>query len=234
MPCNIGYKSYAKIEIPELQPEVFRSKSEAPSIDAELLQKLGEEDAEFLEWTRELDTKPLLEEALKRTLAKTNAGGIDFKIDKNGKLDAKGSFTTDREKKVLRDRVAVVANRWQFEVLGIVAELLNYATTVSQNGEELILEAEEGGGTHPCNYIKVTRRGNTSTLMFEHFKSRKTLDLESTKFLALAHLLGVKIALQNNVISEGEPFPNEAHSMEGHRHVYGHGDQNTEEFERGR
>ena len=78
MPCNIGYKSYAKIEIPEPQPQVFTSKFEAPTIDADLLTKLGEEDPEFLEWASELNTKPLLEEALRRVLAKTNTKGIDF------------------------------------------------------------------------------------------------------------------------------------------------------------
>ena len=75
MPCNIGYKSYAKIEIPEPQPQTFTAKSEAPDINAELLTKLGEEDPEFLSWVQELGTKPLLEEALKRALQKLGATG---------------------------------------------------------------------------------------------------------------------------------------------------------------
>ena len=67
MPCNIGYKSYAEVVIPQPQPQIFKAKAEAPNIDADLLKKLGEEDPAFLEWLRDLDTRPLLEEALKRT-----------------------------------------------------------------------------------------------------------------------------------------------------------------------
>ncbi|MBI5152851.1 MAG: hypothetical protein HZA36_00080 [Parcubacteria group bacterium] len=221
MPCNIGFKSYAKIEVPEPQPQVFTSKSEAPTIDADLLEKLGEEDPEFLEWASGLDTRPLLEEALKRVLAKTDAKGIDFLVDKNGMLEAKGSFITEREKRVLRDRAATVSNDWQFEILGIVAELLNYSVRITKNGEERVLEAEEEGGVHPCNSINVTRRDNTSTLTFEHFKTRKALTLETAKFLALADRLGVKIALRGNDISEGDPFPNEARLITGHKHAHG-------------
>ena len=221
MPCNIGYKSYAKIEIPEPQPQVFTSKFEAPAIDADLLTKLGEEDPEFLEWASELNTKPLLEEVLRRVLAKTNTKGVDFAVDKKGMLEAKGSFVTDREKGVLRDRVAAISSNWQFEILGIVAELLSYSVRITKNGEELVLEAEEEGGVHPCNYIKVTRRGNVSTLVFEHFKTRKALTLEIAKFLALADRLGVKIALQGNEISEGDPFPNEGRLITGHGNTHG-------------
>ncbi len=221
MPCDIGYKSYAKIEIPEPQPQVFTSKFEAPAIDADLLEKLGEEDPEFLEWVGELNTKPLLEEALKRVLAKMDATGIDFVIDKNGMLEAKGSFVTDREKRVLRDRATAISQDWQFEILGIVAQLLNYSVRITKNGEEFVLEAEEEGGVHPCNYIKVVRRGSSSELIFEHFKTRKALVLETAKFLALADRLGVKIALRSNEISEGDPFPNEGRLITGHRHTHG-------------
>ncbi|MBI4120726.1 MAG: hypothetical protein HY457_00515 [Parcubacteria group bacterium] len=227
MPCDIGYKSYAKVEIPVPAPQVFSAKSEAPNIDADLLEKLGIEDPEFLEWAKELNTKPLLIEALKRTLAKIGADGINFTIDSEGMLQAKGSFTNARGKKQLSEKASAVSNRWQFEILGIVAELLDYTVTITQKGDELILEAEEVGKSHPCDYIKITRRGDISEITFEHFKSQKLLDLATAKFLALAHKLGVKLVLGKREVKQGDPFPGEVrhdhgHSH-GHTHKHGHG-----------
>ncbi|KKW24856.1 MAG: hypothetical protein UY70_C0002G0005 [Candidatus Kaiserbacteria bacterium GW2011_GWB1_52_6] len=227
MPCNIGFKSYAKIEIPVPEPQVFSVKSEAPDIDAELLKKLGIEDPVFLKWAiNDLDVKPLLQEALKRALAAVDTGGLYFTIDANGMLEAKGRFATPREKKLLSEKALAVSDRWQFEILGIVAEILNYSVTISQRGDEMKLEAEEAGKSHPCDYIKVTRRGGVSEITFEHFKSRTTLDLATAKFLALAHALGVKIALGNHEVSEGDPFPGE--EMHSHRHGHHHGGHDNE------
>lgn len=222
MPCNIGYKSYARIAIPEPQPQTFTAKSEAPDIDADLLEKLGEEDPEFLEWAQELNTKSLLEEALKRTLQKTDAKGIDFKIDAKGMLEARGRFVTAREKKLLNEKASAVSERWQFEVLGIVTELLGYRMTITQNGKDLVLESEEEGGTHPCDYIKVVRRDGNSELIFEHFKSRGALALQTAKFLTLADRLGVKIALKKNTVSEGDPFPDEIQHAQRQKHEHHH------------
>lgn len=131
MPCNIGYKSYAKIEIPEPQPQVFKQKANAPEIDEELLEKLGEEDEQFLEWVKELDTKSLLKKALKRALAKIDAKGIDFKINAQGMLEATSKFINAQQRKILTETASNISERWQFEVLGIVAELLDYDTTMS-------------------------------------------------------------------------------------------------------
>lgn len=222
MPCNIGFKSYAKIEIPVPQPQAFTAKSEAPEISADLLEKLGVEDPEFLSWAKELEIKPLLETALERTLRKISRGDIDFTIDDRGMLEAKGRFITAREKKLLSEKVTAVADQWQFEILGIVAELLNYRPTITTRGKELTLVAEEEGKSHPCNYIKVTRQEGISTLTFEHFKSRGSLELETAKFLTLAHQLRVKIALGKNEISEGDPLPSEQTLITEHRHGHGH------------
>jgi len=221
MPCNIGYKSYARIKIPVPEPQVFSAKSEAPDIDADLLEKLGIEDPEFLEWIGELDTVPLLQEALKRTLAKLGAGPLDFTIDAQGMLRARSTYRSESEKKRLSEKESAVSARWQFEILGIVAELLDYSVTISQKGEEMVLEAEEAGKSHPCDYIKVTRRGGVSEITFEHFKSRTALDLATAKFLTLARTLGVKIALGNREVSEGDPFPGE--ELHSHRHGHRHG-----------
>lgn len=223
MPCNIGYKNYIKIVIPAPQPQVFKAKVDAPKIDADLLAKLGSEDPEFLEWLNELDVKPLLEEALKRARARISTGGLEFSINDKGMLEAKGRYISDREKKVLTEATARVSERWQFEILGIVAELLGYIVTITQKGNEFLLEAEEEGKAHPCDYIKVTKRDDNAALVFEHFKSRSALQLETAKFLTLAHRLGIKIVLGDSTVSEGDPFPvEERHS---HHHGHGHGEK---------
>ena len=207
MPCNIGYKSYAKVEIPTPLPQTFKTEVDAPKIDADLLEKLGVEDATFLEWAQSLNTKPLLVEALKRTLEKIGANGIDFKINDKGILEAIGSYTSASEKKRLAEQTATVTDRWQLEILAIVTELLDYTPTISKNGNELVLVAEEAGKSHPCDYIRITKKGGNGNICFEHFKSRKALDLATAKFLVLAHKLGVKISTENPEVSEGDPFP---------------------------
>ena len=221
MPCNIGYKSYERVTIPAPQPQVFSEKSEAPEIDAELLEKLGVEDSEFLEWVSELNVKPLLEEALSRALAKTSSRrGIDFTINAKGMLEANGKFISSEEKKRMKEVSATVSKLWQFEILGIVAELLDYTVNITQKGDLMTLEAEEAGKSHPCDYIKVSRKGDQSEITFEHFKSSKALDLATAKFKALARKLGVKIIGRNREVVEGDPYPTEVISKTGHRHKH--------------
>jgi hypothetical protein len=224
MPCNIGWQSYAKIEIPVPAPQEFSVKSEAPEIDADLLEKLGVEDPEFLAWVQELNTKPLLQEALKRTLAVMGLSKLDFSIDENGMLQAKGTFTSLSEKRRLSEAASDVSDRWQFEILGIVAELLDYTATITKKGDEMILEAEERGKTHPCDYIKVTRTGDVSEITFEHFKSKEKLELAEAKFTALADKLGVKISIKKRDAHEGDPFPNEVRHDHEHGHAHTHRD----------
>lgn len=220
MPCNIGVKSYARVVIPAPQPQTFKAKAEAPKIDADLLAKLGEEDPDFLEWVSELETKPLLQEALKRALANISVGGLTFAINAQGMLEAKGSYYSEKDRKKLDEVSSRVSERWQFEILGIVTELLGYKPAVWKNGNELILEAEEEGKSHPCDYIRVTRKEGKGTLTFEHFKSRKDLQLATAKFLALADKLGVKITIQEETVQEGTAFPVE--DRHDHRHRHGH------------
>lgn len=216
MPCNIGFKSYEPIKIPEPQPQVFKTEASAPEIDADLLKKLGEEDPEFLDWVSTLDPRSLLEEALKRTRSKTNGSGIRFKIGEDGTLKAEGSFTSQTEKRRLSEAAKVVSERWQFELLGIVVELLDYDVTIREEGGGLVLEAEEKGKSHPCDFIKVTKKGDSATLTFEHFKTRKALEKEIAKFLSLADRLGVKIALEHPSVTEGDPFPDEVRETSAH------------------
>lgn len=223
MPCNIGYKSYVKVEIPAPVPEKFSAKSEAPQVDADLLEKLGVEDPEFVDWARQLDSRPLLEAALERALANTDAGGVTFMVDAAKMLSAKGSFTSPAEKKKLEAATDKVTSRWQMETLGIVAELLDYSVTITEKGDTLTLEAEEASKSHPCDYIKVTKSGEKAEVTFEHFKSREKLDLETAKFATLAEKLGVKIALTGRKVTEGDPFPSEVLSGEEHTHAHKHG-----------
>lgn len=222
MPCNIGYKASAKVTIPVPVPQEFRTKSEAPEINADLLEKLGVEDATFIEWVMGLDSKPLLEEALKRVLAKIDAKGISFTINDQGMLEASGSFTSATEKKRLAEQSSVATDQWQFEILAIVTELLDYTPTITKNGNELVLVAEEAGKSHPCDYIKVTKKSGDGSVCFEHFKSRKALDVGMAKFLLLAHKLGVKISLGKLEVSAGDPVPGEAHHAHGHGHGHWH------------
>lgn len=233
MPCDFGYRSYAKVVIPAPLPQDFSVKSEAPEIDADLLEKLGVEDPEFVEWARDLNAKPLLEEALKRALAKTDTGGVDFTVGNDGMLEARGSFTSASEKKKLEAATQKVTNRWQMETLGIVAELLDYTTTITERGDELTLEAEEAGKSHPCDYIKVTKRGENAEVTFEHFKSKKELDVETAKFATLAEKLGIKIALGDRKVVEGDPFPNEVLTEEEHAlaHKLGHAHSHDDDHE---
>ncbi len=223
MPCNIGYKNFAKAEIPAPVPEKFSAKSKAPAIDPELMEKLGVEDPVFLKWLPSLETAVLLQEALKRTIKKVGDGSVKFSIDKEGMLDASGTFTSAAEKKRLEKKTAQVTALWQFEVLGIVTELLEYTPIITENGDELILEAEEKGKSHPCDYIKVTRKGDNATVCFEHFKSREALDAATAKFLLLAHKLGVKITISRREVTQGHPFPNEIGHTHPHSHSHGHG-----------
>ncbi|MBI5732540.1 hypothetical protein HY967_01090 [Candidatus Jorgensenbacteria bacterium] len=218
MPCDIGFKSYEPIKIPEPEPQVFTLKAEAPNIDADLLDKLGEEDPEFMAWASELDTRPLLEEALKRTLAKLKVNDLNFEIGPDGMLKAKGSFYNSKEKKRLEEAAKKISDRWQFEILGIVTELLDYDVVVKEIGNGLVLEAQEQGRAHPSDFIKVTKQGGNATLTFEHFKTRKALEVEMAKFLTLAHRLGVKIALDHLTVKEGNPFPDAAQQTHTHRH----------------
>ena len=194
-----------------------------PNLDADLLGKLGSEDPEFLNWLNEFDSKPLLNEALKRALSNVSAKGVVFSINADGMLEAKGNYSNTKEKNSITDIISRVSERWQFEILGIVTELLDYTFTIIKSDGELILEAEEKGKSHPCDYIKVTKRGGEASLVFEHFKSRRDLDVETAKFLALAEKLGVKISISESNVSEGDAFPTEQRHSHSHGHHH-HGD----------
>lgn len=215
MPCNIGYRSYSKARIPSPTPQDFKSKTEAPKVDADLLSKIGEEDPEFLEWMREIDSRPLAEEALKRTLEKIgDTNGVNFSIDKEGNLIAKAKYTSGSQKKKIEKTVEEASGLFQMEVLGVAAQLLNYKIFISQQtgarGDIIVLECEKTEDSNVHKYIQVVKeKGEDAVLRFEHFESKKSLDSEINKFVGLAQKLGIKISLTETK-KNGSPISSEA------------------------
>jgi hypothetical protein len=193
MPCNIGYRIIAPIKLPDPVPQEFKSKAQAPKIDADLLKKLGEEDEVFQQWVMDLNSIPLLKEALAR--AKKASGklkNLEFRISSAGYLEAKASYVDRAEKDELEKMAASLASRFQLEVMKIIADLLDYQVVVTQSdkGWEIEGEKNEEGNVH--KYIRIARiNGGQDIMALEHFQSQTEADLEMKKFLALAQKLGI-------------------------------------------
>ncbi len=206
MPCNIGYKTYAPIRIP--QPQKFKKKMPAPKIDQELLDKIGVNDPEFLSWMiQELDVKPLLQEALKKALDACPTKAVEFSVTDDGYIAAEGQYKSREGLRRVEAATGRVLNRWQIEVLATVAQLLGYDTQISETeNNDITLVAEEEGKTHPCKYIRVSKDSSGSgVITFEHFASATDLENERVKFTGLAQKLGIKIALNDSPIT-GKPI----------------------------
>ncbi len=134
MPCNIGYRVYAPIKIPAPVPQEFKSRTEAPKIDAELLDRLGESDPVFCEWLKALDIKPLLQQALERALTKVKiTKTLKVQISDAGYLEAQASFIGEAQKAKLEKLSGQVASQFQLEVMKMIAELLDYETAVTED-----------------------------------------------------------------------------------------------------
>lgn len=213
MPCNIGYKEVARITVPKPVAKKFKAKVDAPGIDQELLNKIGEEDQAFVEWINEMDINPLLNEALKRAMVFVTLGGsVKINVNADGSLEISGSYSNDDGRKKLESYTEKLSDRYQMEVLGIVAELLEYKIDISQNGDELVLEGEKHQHSHGhvSKYLKITKDKNgIGEFRFEHFASPEELKSEKQKFLALAQKLGVKLSSETTEKS-GQPI---AHGM---------------------
>lgn len=196
MPCNIGYKSYSRVNIPAPQVKKFKSKTEAPKIDAELLKKIGENDPEFLEWLLELNVIPLLKEALKRSLIKVGelSKNAKFSISKNGDLVSNAKYDSEIQKRKIEEAAALVSSQFQAETLAIVAELLDYKVSILKNQEGFVIDGEKESKNGISKILKITIQ-ETSSVRFEHFESKKSIEEEEGKFLGLAQKLGVKIKI---------------------------------------
>ncbi len=211
MPCNIGYKNYSKVKIPSPIPQEFKIKTEAPKIDAELLEKIGENDPEFLDWIKELDIIPLFEEALKRTLSKIKGvEQISVFIDKNGYLEAKANYVNASQKRKLETIVSQIFSQFQFETLGVAAQLLDYEINISKkqtDGQEtFFLEGEKNEEKSVHKYLRITKSEENSSIEFEHFESQESLVKETKKILGLAQKLGIKIIVEGSR-KTGQPIP---------------------------
>ncbi|MEK7151108.1 MAG: hypothetical protein AAB784_00130 [Patescibacteria group bacterium] len=226
MPCNIGYKTYAPIRIPQPTPQRFKKKMPSPSIDQDLLEKLGVNDQVFLSWIQKLNIKPLLEEALKKTLELQPSESINFSISEDGNIIAESFYTNSSEKNEAEKTTNRVINHWQMEVLKIVTRLLGYKANILNPGENstkaLTLVAEEEGKSHPCKYIRISKNPDSNgEIVFEHFTSKSELEKEKIKFIALAQRLGVKIALPDSPVN-GQPIPGSVEEHTGHSHTHNH------------
>ena len=210
MPCDIGYKTVARVRVPAPMPQDFKEEAKAPEIDRDLLEKLGEDDPEFAEWVQGLDVAPLLAEALKRALLKVPSAGILNASIKKGNLVTRGRFTTNAQRRQLEAAASLLSQQFQMEVVQVVAQILDYATVMNseKNGAEdiLALEGEKETGQGVNRYLKVTRKAaGDGVFAFEHFDSKKSLISEEQKFTALAQKLGVKLVLRD-AETRGQPI----------------------------
>ncbi len=218
MPCDLGFKSYSRVDVPVPQPMTLKKRYAAPQVDAELLQLIGQDDRAFVEWIGELDIGPLLQQALDAALAqKGQVPGARFGVDAGG-LTVDATCRNDTEKRRVEKAVDKVSRRWQVEVLAIVAKLLDFETQVTvskvDGREVLMLEGEKHGTSQVHEYLRVTLDpGAETTMLFEHFASKKEVDAMRDKFLALSQRLGVRIDVQSTRQS-GSPIPEGA--VHGH------------------
>ncbi|MBI2676506.1 MAG: hypothetical protein HYX21_00925 [Candidatus Yanofskybacteria bacterium] len=211
MPCDIGYKNITTIRVEPKIVNEFKERSKAPKITKDLLENMGVTDVVFLEWASDLDINPLLNTALERALeAVDKIGKVEFLI-RNGELEIKSKYTEAVEKRKIEAIAKKVSERFQIEVTGVIAQLLDYTIVVSEktiDGQKtIILEGEKNEDANVHRYLKVSV-GTTGegVLAFEHFDSASSLKEERSKFLTLAKKFGVKIALSEEHES-GQPIP---------------------------
>lgn len=207
MPCNTGYREYVRVTIPVVKKETLRKKVEAPQIDAKLLAKIGADDSKFREWLMELDPAPLWQEALDRVLKKADdLKGIKFSIDKDGYLQAKAKIAGGEDKRTYSAKIDAIGSAFQMEVIGIVAQLLDYEIVIQEAGDEIVLEGEKQSDAKVHEYLRVATSGQgTATLEFEHFSSPDKLKTEERKFLGLAQKFGIKMVIAERVCA-GQPI----------------------------
>lgn len=210
MPCNIGYKTYTPVKIPAPVPKELRKKSKAPAIDSDLLAKIGAEDSEFVEWLKELDSKPLLDVALERALKAFSESleGISLSVDENGNLCFLTKYLDAEEKNSKEAIINKFAELWQMEMMKIIGELLDYEVVLEQQKSSWVLEGEQTSTDAVHRYFRITKEigDESAAFMFEHFASSKALELEAAKFVVLAQKFGVRLRLPKTRIV-GQPIP---------------------------
>lgn len=217
MPCDIGYKSVSRGRVEAAPPLAYENRTAPPEVDADLLASLGVDDPVFADWIRELDTAPLLEQALERTLAAVGAPPDARLTIENGQLAARATAPDAARLDRTRRALDELARRWQLEVLGVVAELLDYDVSLARAGEALVLEGEKrgSGDVRPSFRITTDARGEV-VVVFEHFDSDEELASEERRFRALAQKLGTRLVTGASLRS-GQAIPAGAKHRHGKR-----------------
>jgi len=211
VPCDIGYRTIAETRVVVPKPQTFESRTAAPEIDAELLDRLGQEDPAFLRWAQELDLSPLLAKALERALAALSPRSkVEFAV-RSGALAARSTVRGDAEKAKAEADIEAVARRWTVEVLRVIAELLDYQVTLVaariDGRDVLVIEGEKTRGGDVREFLRITAdaKGNAEVRL-EHFASEPALSAEEARLLALARRLGVRLTVKQ-LRRSGKPIP---------------------------
>ncbi len=206
MPCNIGYATTIRVKVPAPGPQEFKNRTKSPKLDAELLRKLGESDPAFANWLQNLNTLPLLQSALEKALKNfPDTQGVSFSLTADGSLEATAKYKNKERRAAIERITSEVANRWQIEVLSLVAQLLGYQVVIYELNGSLVIEGEKEEEAKVHKYLKITKSGESASIIFEHFESKETMDQEVTKFLALARKLGIAIEVEEKT-TRGKPI----------------------------
>ncbi|HXE72846.1 MAG TPA: hypothetical protein VNO81_09300 [Candidatus Nitrosotenuis sp.] len=192
MPCNVGYRETFRARVGAPAPRTFRTSAAAPALDQELLDRIGVEDPEFGEWLADLETGPLLQEALERTRQALDTSGLQLSLGADGSLTIQAQAADPGQRSQVQARADQVLARWQLEVLGVVAQILGYQTRVTEQG----LTAVKPTGEASPEMFTVTPEGGLR-LRFEHFKSRRSLSTEVARLALLARRLGLGLDLES-------------------------------------
>jgi hypothetical protein len=208
MPCDIGYKSFQEVYLPVPQPKKLSKKVEAPKVDLDLLEKIGEGSPEFIEWFGELDSDSLLGFVLSEVLQGRNLKGINFGV-KDGTVLATTEYKTEAEKKAIEKVIDGVMNDFQMRTLKMIAEILGFETVIRERNGEIVIEGEKlnTDNNQVTRYLKISRgTEGKSQIMFEHYSSKKILEEERGKFTLLAQKFGLPVDF-TLPRTQGSPIP---------------------------
>lgn len=118
---------------------------------------------------------------------------------RDGTLTAIAKVKSPAERSQAQATIDAVARRWQMEVLGIVAQLLDFDVQITasrgSDGDTITIEGERMTEGTVHEYLRITNDTKAPTVQFEHFSSPERLANAKAKFLALAQRLGVRITV---------------------------------------
>ncbi len=206
MPCDIGYRNSVNLTVRKGEKEL-KAEAEAPRVDEELLELIGEKEPALVNWINDMDIYSLLESAFRKTLdALPDSDSLSYEILKNGKLKSKGKYASEAEKQELERINNEVFVRFEMEVFKIILELLGYVVMIYNGSEGITIEGEKISLSRVNKYVRIMREANGLNLRFEHFESAEAVRDEKNKFFAIAQKLGLKIDGPDSEII-GQPIP---------------------------